>query len=202
MQFQLIPDEILINIFTCLPYPTLSQAMLVSRMWRRVGQDPRLWEKFGLKITHKNIFNFYSILNSPSFSRIQAIEICPDVLNTKNMFSPTEVLKTICRSSIKKLYIGGNDLSMVNPQGLATNLSTLEEVHVHCTNLTKTQIQMLLKCCEEKQEMRILNLSGNNLTGIDQNLKSQTYKINFVQMVLSPWYDANGVKGYQGWWLY
>ena len=88
---------------------------------------------------------------------------------------------------------------MVEPGILAGALRSLEVVHTHCTNLTKIQIEFLLNTCQQEGKLRELNISGNNLTKIDQNLKSRTYKLNFVQMILSPWFDTDGVKG---WWWY
>jgi hypothetical protein len=145
----------------------------VSTMWRTVGQNPWLWEQCTLRITKKNICHFLSLMNLPIFSRLRAISICPDVLaSTGNKETPSQVLKAIqSRRSIRRLYIGGNDLSMVEPGILAEALSSLEVVHTHCTKLTKIQIEFLLNSCQQEGRLRELNISGNDLTNIDQNLK-------------------------------
>ena len=48
-----------------------------------------------------------------------------------------------------------------------------------------TYIELLLNSCEKEQKLGKLNISCNNLTNIDQDLKSRTYKVDFVQIVLS-----------------
>jgi hypothetical protein len=121
MEISSMPEEILFQVFSNLPFPSLSQVMLVSTMWKTVGQNPWLWEQCTLRITKKNIGHFISLMNLPIFSRLRAISICPDVLaSTCNKETPSQVLKAIQSSrSIRRLYIGGNDLSMVEPGTVA-----------------------------------------------------------------------------------
>ena len=95
----------------------------MSTMWKRVGQDPRLWKEFRLKITKKNIDHFQSAMDLPICSRIKSIEICPHVLDSPvNGETPSQLLKAIASSPIRKLYIGENDLSMIQPQVPARTL--------------------------------------------------------------------------------
>jgi hypothetical protein len=71
--------------------------------------------------------------------------------STGNKETLSQVLQAIKSSrSIRMLYIGGNNLSMVEPGILAGALSRLEVVHTHCTNLTKIQIEFLLNTCQQE----------------------------------------------------
>ena len=47
-----IPEEILVKIFEWLPVRDLCNAILVSKYWRKIGEDPVLWKHYLLEINY------------------------------------------------------------------------------------------------------------------------------------------------------
>ena len=50
-----LPTEILAEILRLLPLQTLKQAVLVCRLWRQLGEDPRLWAKMTLQVERLDV---------------------------------------------------------------------------------------------------------------------------------------------------
>ena len=62
---QLLPVETLLKIFSYLTYPPyLARACLVSRLWRQVGEEPKLWARATLHLEEKHGGSLEEILEA------------------------------------------------------------------------------------------------------------------------------------------
>ena len=65
--------ELLTTIFSSLPYKDLKNAVLVSRWWRKVGENPSLWAKIKLEFGNWSLSEDRS-LEVLSLKRVQSLE--------------------------------------------------------------------------------------------------------------------------------
>ena len=131
-----IPEELLYKIFKWLPVKDLCNAILVSKHWRKIGEDPVLWKNYLLEINYGTKL-LPETLQFKRFSRLESLLIRGyDPYNEDQMrFDPSLVV----RSSIKRLelrlaYI---DRNITDFSSLVTCLSSLTLIfclltQVHC----------------------------------------------------------------------
>jgi len=97
-----IPEEILVKIFEWLPVRDLCNAILVSKYWRKIGEDPVLWKHYLLEINYGTKL-LPETLKFKRFSKLENLIVRGfDPYNEDQMrFSPSLVVN----SSIKKLEL-------------------------------------------------------------------------------------------------
>merc|ERR1739842_61529 len=83
--FQLIPPEVLEEIFAYLGFSDLNSVALVCRGWSRVAQTPRLWKDIKLEVKAQD---FKEVVKIPRLEMIENVLLATrDVLKTKITFS-------------------------------------------------------------------------------------------------------------------
>jgi len=156
--FDDLPEEILSSIFRYLPVRDLCSAILVSRHWRKLGEDPVLWRNYLLEINYGTKL-LPETLNFKRFSKLENLTIRGyDPYNEDQMrFDPSLVLNSsIRRLELRLTFI---DRNVTDFSCLVTCLSSLTLVFcpltqdqldlmfsqlVRCTSLTQLAILMPL----------------------------------------------------------
>jgi len=70
-------------------------------------------------------------------------------------------------SKLKKLNIGFNNLSLVDPESLARSVAELEEVNLSVTHLTSEQFHAMFRFSAVDCKLKILNIAGNDMSTLE-----------------------------------
>ena len=57
-----LPVEMLLLIIKCLPHKDLLSVVLVSQLWRVLGENPMLWKEFTLCIRREHVRRIEEVL--------------------------------------------------------------------------------------------------------------------------------------------
>ena len=97
-----LPEELLFKIFKRLPCKDLCNAILVSKYWRKIGEDPVLWKNYLLEINYGTRL-LPETLKFKRFSMLESLLVRGfDPYNEDQMrFDPSLVVN----SSIKNLEL-------------------------------------------------------------------------------------------------
>jgi len=162
-----LPAEMLIRIFHCLPPRDRKKIVLVSKIWRDIGEDPTLWNWCRVVVRQKGDINSFSI------RRLQQIqEIC---LNTGGNWEAGDwetIFEVVVRlPMLKKLdFLGDNYLSTVGPELFGSVVTRIEDVNLINSKLTNDQKRALFTAMDLDSQMKKLNLNGNNLYSLEPEL--------------------------------
>ena len=93
--FQLVPPEVLEEIFAYLGFTDLNSVALVCTSWSRVAQTPRLWKNIKLEVRAQD---FLEVLKIPRLAMVmqgggKVLLATPDVLKTRITFSDDLAIK-------------------------------------------------------------------------------------------------------------
>jgi len=170
MEINHLPIEMLIQVFQKLPLQDLKMAVLVSRKWRSIGEDPSLWKSFLFLVHSRDDLNNLSI---PRLRDIQEIYI-----SRGNNWQHDD-WEAIFQASIRlhglKIIDGLHsfDLSSVEPGLFARAVTRLEDVNLCDTAITDDQKQALFEAMSQNCKIKKLDLSGNNLSSVEPGLFSR-----------------------------
>jgi len=72
---EVLPEEMLKQIFHLLPASDLKSAVLVCKYWARVGQAPALWAWVVLRVHEENILSTTKLLSLPRLQGLQELTV-------------------------------------------------------------------------------------------------------------------------------
>ena len=184
-----VPQEMLRIIFSFLPPKDLKAAVLVCKLWSRVGQAPGLWSW----VTFHAGYN-EDVLEQIRLPRLQKVSI----LNITAHIVSEELMEQVAiHPGLKKVETEPRwtNLSSVRPELLARAFSKMEDLNLGGTMLTVDQLNCLFAslASDNKSTQRTrLDLLENNLyaDGIDPLLlaaaiiRFQRVRLDFVPMCL------------------
>ena len=75
MHIENLPKDVLLFIFSYLPYSQMKEVLKVSRKFRKIGEDPWLWRRFKMKIDKKNIRYLPKLLSLRRFDSLEEIKL-------------------------------------------------------------------------------------------------------------------------------
>ena len=127
-----LPEEVLLKIFSFLPPSDLKTSMLVCKLWTQVGQAPSLWRWSTL--TADETF-LPAKLNLTRLRYVSELQIKAGVVVTP------ELMQAITKHyGLRKVEFGSKeDLSNVSPELFSKTLINLEKVIISGTHLTTEQ---------------------------------------------------------------
>ena len=105
-----IPEELLFKIFNWLPVKDLCNAILVSKYWRKIGEDPVLWKNYQLEINYGTRL-LPETMKFKRFSKLESLLVRGfDPYNEDQMrFDPTLVVNSSIRNlELRLTYIDRN----------------------------------------------------------------------------------------------
>jgi len=169
-----LPEEMMMRMFRQFPPRDLKMAVLVSRKWRTMGEDPSLWKWCRFIVRNRDDIRHLSI---PRLQDIQ--EICVD--SSANWQDGD--LEAMFRASIMlprlKEIVGLTQFhfSTVEPELFARAVSRLEVVNLCGTNLTNNQIQALFQATDQSCQLKKLDLWRNNISSVEPELFARAVTI-------------------------
>ena len=171
-----LPLEILRIIVTFLPPKDLLSLVLVSQLWKELGENPRLWRGFTLCIRREHVRRIEEVLAIRRLKHLQRIKFSKLCLN--NASDNATVFNVIAfKESVKELIIRGSDLSKVSPDVIATCLNNMDKVefvpHIWGTGLTFEQVDALFVKMKVETKLRVLNIRSNNLSRVSAKVMAE-----------------------------
>ena len=176
-----LPDEVLEQIFHHLPLHVLGLVLLVCRRWRQIGESPWLWTRARLRVTQEmmselltamvqhprlreldmnymNLSMVNPMLLATAVNKMMVVDIRSTQLTLKQADSLFSMMSE--GTQVRSLKIGPNNLSSLNPDMLATAVHRLEWVEMRGTRITRQQITTILTR-KEKTSLQYLDIRGN-----------------------------------------
>jgi len=98
-EVQNLPVEIVKHIFNKLCLRDLCSAVLVSRLWRNIGQDPSLWKCFPVRLRSSDVSTVRSVIMGTRFLLTNLVRISD---NFWGKLSPCQIENLVKEISKKK----------------------------------------------------------------------------------------------------
>ena len=155
-----LPEEMLRMIFSFLPPEDLKAAVLVCKLWSRVGQAPGLWSWVTF-----HAWNNEAVLEQMRLPRLQNVSR----LNITAQNVSEEFMEAVAiHPGLKKVEAVSwyTDFSSVRPELLAQAFSKMEDLNLGDAKLTVDQLNCLfvsLAGGNKSTQKTSLDLLGNNL---------------------------------------
>ena len=161
-----LPDEMLDAVFRLLPHKSFLMVLLVCRRWREVGESPWFWAFSSLRVTFDNLPQIPELLASRRWMALSCI-IVRDVSN--------ELLTSVQdHRSIKRLEMNYLDLSLVDPELLATAVADREVVDMRSCRLTNTQANAIFTVISNDSRLQSLEIGPmTNLSTLEPGMMAK-----------------------------
>ena len=147
VMINVLPDEVLEQIFHHLPLQVLGLVLLVCRRWRQIGESPWLWTRARLRVTPGNLSVIASELSRGRWLGVTSL-VVREMRDMQEMMS--ELLTAMVQHPrLRELDMNYMNLSMVNPMLLATAVNKMMVVDIRSTQLTLKQAESLFSRMSE-----------------------------------------------------
>jgi hypothetical protein len=190
-QFHNLPNEIFFFIFKQLSPQDLKSAVLVSKSWREVGEDPHLWTWAVVRVDSRLDFEKFNIQRLQLLREVKVhctgppsqlcywnLIILAGNQNQKCNWKDFGIFQQLMHSEMHELFklvheiptvrrISGssceNCFSSAEPDLLVSVLNSLEELHVGWSgvDLTSKQLELLFTEMAAKTNVESLYVCGN-----------------------------------------
>ena len=177
-QFQNLPIEIFLSIFKQLSPQDLKSAVLVSKSWQEVGEDPALWTWAVVRVDSRHDFEKFNIQRLQLLRELKVnctrlasqyysywnVMILSDNQNQKCIWN--ELFKLIREIPTVRRISGSsceNCFSSVEPDLLVSVLNSLQELHLGWSgvDLTSKQLELLFTAMALETNVESLYVCGN-----------------------------------------
>ena len=163
----LLPAEMLEQVFRLLPPRDLKMAVLVCSWWREVGEVPALWSWVTLKVSERNLVNTREVLNTRRMRAVRRLEVRA-MLRPRARDELEDLLQAIAKhQGLRELVLGDIDLSQVDERLLARAVTRVEVLDMYDASLTCLQATAVFASIQEGTRLKVLNLVANNLSEVD-----------------------------------
>ena len=177
-QFQNLPIEIFLSIFKQLSPQDLKSAVLVSKSWQEVGEDPALWTWAVVRVDSRHDFEKFNIQRLQLLRELKVnctrpasqyysywnVMILSDNQNQNCIWN--ELFKLIREIPTVRRISGScceNCFSSVEPDLLVIVLNSLQELHLGWSgvDLTSEQLELLFTAMALETNVESLYVCGN-----------------------------------------
>ena len=165
-----LPCEVLSHIIRMLPPEDLKTVMLVSKAWKEMAEEPKLWTWLVVNIS---TISDLKKLEFPRLGQIQTLRMRPSY-HCESRWRQPENLKKLLQSllafpSIKKIHqIENFYFGSVEPDLLASVFGNLDELDMRFSRgLSQAQLEHVFSAIAEKvNPMKKLSLTGLSVAGL------------------------------------
>jgi len=106
LEVQNLPVEIVKQIFNKLCLRDLCSAVLVSRLWRNIGQDPSLWKYFPVRLKSSDVSTVRSVIMGTRFLLTSLVRISDNFWGKLSPGQIENLVKEILKKkSVKKICL-------------------------------------------------------------------------------------------------
>ena len=192
-----LPNEMLNAVFHYLERKDLTQATLVCRLWRDLGEDPCLWQEVQICVTIDNISKIHNVLSLRRLALIKRIEFTEFTVapRTKKRYVPFpyacvnfEVLEEVCKDigqliNLQYIDLTDIDLSGLDPALLSQFVRKGSHLKLAKTHLKPNQLKELFDTMKTRPSMRALDISRNRMSSINPEILAETVnKLEAISM--------------------
>ena len=153
-----LPREIVEKILGLLPFQALLPALRVCRLWREVGETPRLWTRLRLSVKTDTLREMPETLAIPRLRALRGLRV--------RAVSDQLFRGILEHPGLRELDLRCTDLSGLDPELLAVIIPRMERVIMFSTQLTRIQTEKLFAALCGQSRLKILNISDNLLSGV------------------------------------
>ena len=200
VNFQNLPDELLLKILSFSDIKDLISCGQVSKRIRRISHDGTLWMTANLEkkivkaeflemILGKGCRNLtlchttiIGCLRSNIKSQLRVLTLSQSKLYEENYVLLEELLSST--SSLQHLVMEGVDLTQKMTAGICKNGQTLQILNLNRadlwpTNYNKNYLHEIIRCCQELREVDLADgLTYENLNFLAKNISTNIEKLN------------------------
>jgi len=173
---EVLPEEMLKQIFHLLPLGDLKSAVLVCTQWAHVGQASTLWTSvLTIRVHQENILLMTKLLSRPRLQALQELTV---------MAVSEELFEAVCsHQRLKTLGIKNADMSLVPQDSLVKTLQRLESLEMRFSPLNLSQATVLFTSiaqfnqhpCQPDSVRRLkrIEIRGNNFSSLQPQILAQ-----------------------------
>ena len=170
---QLLPPEILAEVFRALHLRDLKSAVLVSNRWKEVGEIPGLWSWLSVTVTEENRGIAPEMLRCGKFQRMRKLRIEKTVSE--------EIMQAVTEHpglrEVSLMWLE-DDLSSEELGLLGRAVRNLESVNITSTRL---DTETFLNCITEDSKMRILTVRAGNMGAVNADILARA--VQYLEVV-------------------
>jgi len=156
MSFNLLPPEIIFSIFSFLHFPDLKAVVQVCRVWRNIGEDPKLWKT--LKIVEIHPDDLKTVLSLPRLAKLEYVKIS-DWLVDKHLKTLREACPRILDISRCYFHEVDPEVNSVDPKLLGEVLNNIEVVNANRAHFSEDQLSEIFQGMSESSRMKTFILN-------------------------------------------
>ena len=165
----------------------MKNVVLVCRLWREVGEDPRFWAWVVIRVTRRNMITVPERLESRRMRAVRELRVTVEVSE--------EVLQAMARhQGLRVVKMATANLSLLEPGQLAMVVARSEEVDLFGTQLVGQQLKALLTAISSgDSRLKKLAISVYKLSSFDLRLLSnavnrlEEVELWGLDLTLKPW---------------
>ncbi|XP_028274062.1 S-phase kinase-associated protein 2 [Parambassis ranga] len=190
-----LPDELLLQIFFCLPLQNLLRISVVCKRWKRLVFDEALWHSVDLEgLTHmgpalqqllrlgvRRLRCPRSFVEELHFLNIVSLQLVQ--LDLSSSIIPTSALETIiCHcTQLEYLSLEGLQISDTIISSLVKNTNLLHLNLSGCSSFSASTLAVLLKSCSRIEQLNIswCDFSNDHVKSVVNNVSSNITHLNF-----------------------
>ena len=161
-QIKNLPAEMMMRIFRLLSPQDLKMVVLVSKLWRKMGEHPSLWTWCSVRVANRSDLGKLGIRR---LQQIESIHVRMRHWQTSDLEKLFQTLVKIPR--LRNIYgLSFTNLSFVETGLMARVVSRLEVVEMRNTKITNEQAKNMFDKITEESPLQILDIAGNNLSQV------------------------------------
>ena len=165
-----LPEEMLEEIFRLLTPDQLKTAVMVCKRWAEVGQAPILWTWASITIGESDLGSFVEVLSSKKLSAVRRLRV------TSPLSEEHAIQAIVKHSGLKEVHLKVESSiqgSGGKPRVLAQLLGKLEELELLWPTFTLQESKAMCAGLKRNKKLNTFCLKKNNITSVSPNLLSR-----------------------------
>ena len=161
-KWTVLPVELLLLVFSQLPGRDLRAVVLVCRLWREVGELPRLWAWVHLP---------WRTREEPEVLGWRRLQAARQLQLGGRLAVTEELLQAVVKHpGLSKLSLGQTNLTSLEPGLLARAVARLQELQLSYTCITSQQAEDVFTTLSESSPLSRLHIVATGLTTVSPRL--------------------------------
>lgn len=178
---QILPQEMLMKIFSLLSLADLSNVLLVCRHWRMVAESPWLWRRMEIVVGQMKVTNM-NLLNTTRLKSVKRVRLLsryhPDEEEAEAVFGA--ILE---HEGIRELNISQNQINKVNSDTLARAVNFMEQVNLFNAKLSPSQVSAIYQQMSMTTKLRLVSMGCVDISCVNPDIVAPALnKLNIARL--------------------
>ena len=170
------PPEVLQHILHFLPPKDLKSAVEVSKSWKGVALNPKLWKWAKLTFL-PGLDGWMDLTSTLQMMRSPRAVRTLEAADLTNQQALRLTLAVVDNSTLEEINLEGSSMELVEPDLLSSALSSLVKLNLANSNLTEGQVTALFSMMTSGCKISSLNLEEVNLSTVDPKLMASASRL-------------------------